>query len=330
MRIQLLPVSAVLLAAAVTAPGAVGAPAPTLTSDGGRRIVVGAGADVQIALKASQQDSRVHIGALLLPPGARLDSRDGSPALATFRWRPGRPGVFVATFSAQEIGGGLGVTRVVKIVVRSRPVAVSNPEGTSRWAFVLRPTTARRTPLAAGAVVSAVGTKTPEGTHNLVLVLQRLVTAQGATWYRVRLPILPANSTGWLPAGDLGELHAVHTHLVVDRRRFVATLFRDGRAVFRTPVGVGAPRSPTPGGDYYVRDLVVGFNDPFYGPVAFGTSARSRVLTEWPDGGFIGIHGTNQPNILPGRVSHGCVRMPNAAVLALRRLMPVGTPITIL
>jgi hypothetical protein len=26
---------------------------------------------------------------------------------------------------------------------------------------------------------------------------------------------------------------------------------------------------------------------------AFGTSARSVVLTDWPDGGFIGIHGTN-------------------------------------
>jgi lipoprotein-anchoring transpeptidase ErfK/SrfK len=53
------------------------------------------------------------------------------------------------------------------------------------------------------------------------------------------------------------------------------------------------------------------------------------VLTDWPGGGFIGIHGTNQPEILPGRVSHGCVRMPNAAVLRLARLMPLGTPVTI-
>jgi lipoprotein-anchoring transpeptidase ErfK/SrfK len=54
------------------------------------------------------------------------------------------------------------------------------------------------------------------------------------------------------------------------------------------------------------------------------------VLTDWPGGGFIGIHGTNQPEILPGRVSHGCVRMPNPAVLRLARLMPLGTPVTIL
>ena len=30
-----------------------------------------------------------------------------------------------------------------------------------------------------------------------------------------------------------------------------------------------------------------------------------------------------------GRVSHGCVRMRNADVVKLARLMPLGTPITI-
>ena len=67
----------------------------------------------------------------------------------------------------------------------------------------------------------------------------------------------------------------------------------------------------------------------FYGPLAFGTSARSETLTDWPGGGFIGIHGTNRPGILPGRVSHGCVRVPNANIIKLARLMPVGTPLTI-
>ena len=28
-------------------------------------------------------------------------------------------------------------------------------------------------------------------------------------------------------------------------------------------------------------------------------------------------------------LSHGCIRMRNAAILALARLMPVGTPLTI-
>ncbi len=58
--------------------------------------------------------------------------------------------------------------------------------------------------------------------------------------------------------------------------------------------------------------MLYGFDAPVYGPLAFGTSARSAVLTDWPGGGFIGIHGTNEPELLPGRVSHGCVRLTGA------------------
>ena len=47
-------------------------------------------------------------------------------------------------------------------------------------------------------------------------------------------------------------------------------------------------------------------------------------------GGFVGIHGTDRPELLPGRVSHGCIRMRNPDILRLGRLMPVGTPVTIL
>jgi lipoprotein-anchoring transpeptidase ErfK/SrfK len=92
---------------------------------------------------------------------------------------------------------------------------------------------------------------------------------------------------------------------------------------------VGVPAAPTPTGEFYVRAKLTGFTDPFYGPVAFGTNARSAVLTDWPAGGFIGIHGTNAPALIPGRISHGCIRLRNADILALSRLMPVGTPLTI-
>ena len=79
-----------------------------------------------------------------------------------------------------------------------------------------------------------------------------------------------------------------------------------------------------------MRDKLTKFSSPFYGPVAFGTSARSPVLTDWPAGGFVGVHGTNQPELVPGRVSHGCIRLRNEDILRLARLLPVGTPVTIL
>ena len=119
------------------------------------------------------------------------------------------------------------------------------------------------------------------------------------------------------------------TRLVIDRRRLVATLQRDGRPVWRAPIGIGTDATPTPAGVFFVRNRLTRYRSPFYGPVAFGTSARSATLTDWPGGGFIGIHGTDRPDLIPGRVSHGCIRLRNAAILRLARLMPVGTPIRI-
>jgi lipoprotein-anchoring transpeptidase ErfK/SrfK len=99
--------------------------------------------------------------------------------------------------------------------------------------------------------------------------------------------------------------------------------------VLRAPVGIGRAGSPTPAGEFYVRNRLTRYRSAFYGPVAFGTSARSPTLTDWPGGGFVGIHGTNRPELIPGRVSHGCIRMRNRDIRRLARLMPPGTPLTV-
>jgi lipoprotein-anchoring transpeptidase ErfK/SrfK len=121
----------------------------------------------------------------------------------------------------------------------------------------------------------------------------------------------------------------VNTHLYIDRGKFTATLKRDGVTVFTARIGVGLPYWPTPPGEFYIRSKLAGFDSPVYGPIAFGTSARSAVLTDWPGGGFVGVHGTNTPQILPGQVSHGCIRLRNEDILRLAKLMRVGTPVTI-
>ena len=71
------------------------------------------------------------------------------------------------------------------------------------------------------------------------------------------------------------------------------------------------------------------YRSPFYGPVAFGTSARSAAVRDWPAGGFVGIHGTNRPDLIPGEISAGCIRMTNRDILRLARLMRVGTPVSV-
>jgi lipoprotein-anchoring transpeptidase ErfK/SrfK len=212
--------------------------------------------------------------------------------------------------------------------VVGKPARLRADETRARSAPVVRPAVARAAPARSAAAVAPLPVETPEGTSNIVLVLGER-TRSGTQWVHVRLPLLPNGRTAWVPRGALGGYRFVHTRLVVDRERLRATLFYDGRPIFHAPVGVGRPEWPTPSGRFYIRDKLAGFGDPFYGPVAFGTSARSAVLTDWPAGGFVGIHGTNEPQLIPGQISHGCIRLRNADILRLGRLMPVGTPLVI-
>ena len=119
------------------------------------------------------------------------------------------------------------------------------------------------------------------------------------------------------------------TTLDVNLQRLRLTLLQGGRPILRAPIAVGTAATPTPRGRFYVRDRLTRYRSPTYGPVAFGTSARSPILTDWPAGGFVGIHGTDRPDLVPGRVSHGCIRMRNADILRLARRMPVGTPVVV-
>jgi len=160
------------------------------------------------------------------------------------------------------------------------------------------------------------------------LVLSSQLGPNGAPWLKIRMPMRPNGTKGWVPARAL-RLRTLTTSFEIDKRALKARLFKDGREIWTSSVGIGAPGTPTPSGRYWVRErLNNAGGNPAYGPFAFGTSAYSR-LSDWPGGGVVGIHGTNAPSLIPGRPSHGCVRVPNWKIATLRELMPVGTPIWI-
>jgi hypothetical protein len=208
---------------------------------------------------------------------------------------------------------------------------LDRPGVRSYHAFADHQAQVRARPSTTARPVTRLKLRTEDGTDELLLVLARTTDADGRVWLQVRLPIRPNSTTGWVPETALGALQALRTWLRIDVRRLRATLIKDGRVVFRAQVGVGQAQWPTPRGEFYIRSKLTGYGGAgsFYGPVAFGTSARSDVLTDWPGGGIVGIHGTSLPALIPGRISHGCVRLRNRDVLRLARLMPVGTPLTI-
>ena len=190
-------------------------------------------------------------------------------------------------------------------------------------------TPAHAKPSAKSRVLGRLKLSTQDRTDELLLAEAR-TRVNGVWWVRVRLPFLPTGAVGWVRQSKLGPYQTVRTHLIINRTTLRATLVRSGKTVFRARVGVGKRSTPTPRGEFYVRSRLSNFGSgSVYGPLAFGTSARSPTLTDWPGGGFIGIHGTNQPNLIPGRPSHGCIRMRNADIRRLDALMKVGTPVTI-
>ena len=227
--------------------------------------------------------------------------------------------IAVAALALPALGQASSVTRQV----------LSHPGYASTWAYLETPTNAYASPSRHARVLGYLGLTTQDGTSELLFEQQR-VLIHDAWWVQVRLPLRPAGQIGWVPQRVLGAPQTVHTYLVVSTEKTTLTLYRNGKVIFFTRVGTGAPSTPTPHGHFYIRDRLDGFPpDSMYGPIAFGTSALSNVETDWPGGGVIGVHGTNEPGLIPGHPSHGCIRLPNWEIVKLAKLLPIGTPLTI-
>lgn len=209
-----------------------------------------------------------------------------------------------------------------------QPQVLSNERTFTRWAHSASRSYVYRSPSSGAKRVGRLRLYTEDGFDEIYLLLRNAYDSGGHEWVQLRLPQRPNGTTGWVPRAALGRFRLVHSLLVVDRHSLRATLFDNGRRRWHAPVGVGKRSTPTPAGHFWIREGFRVHGVPLYGPYAFGTADYS-VLTDWPGGGVIGIHGTDQPRLVPGRPSHGCMRMHNADVSWLAHHMPVGTPLLI-
>ena len=208
-------------------------------------------------------------------------------------------------------------------------VRLSNERTLTRWAHPVQRAPIRWRPTPRAREIVRTHHLTEDGFPEVYLVLRSWSDSNGHTWLEVRIPMRPNGRTGWVRDSALGPLYRVRTLLVVDRPKLRATLYKRGRRIWSARVGVGKQSTPTPAGHFWIREkFKTHGSGGIYGPVAFGSSDYS-VLSDWPGGGVIGIHGTNEPSLIPGRPSHGCIRVQNAAVRHLFRLLPIGTPLLI-
>ncbi len=95
--------------------------------------------------------------------------------------------------------------------------------------------------------------------------------------------------------------------------------YEGNRLLKEYPVAVGKPSTPTPPGNYKIKNKIV---NP-------GGILGTRWMGLNIPGGNYGIHGTNNPSSIGKAVSLGCIRMYNHDVEELFPQVPIGTPVHI-
>ena len=173
----------------------------------------------------------------------------------------------------------------------------------------------------------ALDTKNPMGTLSPMLI-EAAKRRAGEAWYRVLLPLRPNGTSAWVRERDV-ELRRIDQRIEVDLSERELRYYVHGDLEERFKVGVGTDATPTGTGMFYVW-VKVDYASPYqpYGIAALGLSGFSPVLSEWPGGGRMAIHGTSSPSDLGNAVSHGCVRVLNDDLKSLLDV-PLGTPVEI-
>lgn len=176
-----------------------------------------------------------------------------------------------------------------------------------------------------GQILHEMENPTPTGGR-----LVFLTTTNESDWHQVLLPIRPNGSTGWVRNGDV-DLAVHNFRIQVDLEDFRCRVFERGVPIFETVAGVAANNTPTPGGLYYLTELIAPAEpDTVYGSFAYGLSGFSEVFETFNGGpGQLGIHGTNNPETLGTAVSAGCIRLHDDDIARLVTYLPLGVPVDV-
>jgi hypothetical protein len=148
-------------------------------------------------------------------------------------------------------------------------------------------------------------------------------------WDRVLLPTRPNGSTGWiyLQGGGLRTAYSPY-RIKINLAAYRLTVFDAGRSLGSWTVAVGTTGTPTPTGRTYLLASLAPAH-PTYSPLILPLGVHSDSLSSYGGGpGTVGLHGWPEPAVFGHAVSHGCVRVPAAALRILSRV-PLGSSVMI-
>ncbi|MGH3261705.1 MAG: L,D-transpeptidase, partial [Trebonia sp.] len=209
-------------------------------------------------------------------------------------------------------------------------VRLSNERTFTRWSRIVWPAPIRAWPSPHGRRVARLQRYTQDGFPEVYLLLDSHADRHERQWVRLRIPGRPNGRVGWVRRSALGRFHLTDRLLIVNRHRETMTLEIRGRRVWSAPVGIGALGTPTPAGHFWINEEFTLTNHRSgYWPYAFGTTDYS-TLTDWPGGGVVGIHGPYYDAAgIPGRISHGCIRLRDKDDAWLAHHIAIGDPLLI-
>ncbi len=155
------------------------------------------------------------------------------------------------------------------------------------------------------------------------------VTERKGNWVGVPTEKLPNGELGWVKlGGDSFKVDSVPTKLVIDLSSMTGELLRDGDVEAKFSVGIGAPGTDTPTGDYSITDELDNTFNPAYGCCVLPiTATQPNLPAGWSGGNRMAIHGTSLP--LGAANSTGCVHMGESELYELIDDAPLGTPVQI-
>ncbi|MGI8921098.1 MAG: L,D-transpeptidase [Solirubrobacteraceae bacterium] len=212
-----------------------------------------------------------------------------------------------------------------------RDQVLSNERTLTRWANTAAIAAIYTQPSSASQRVNRLRWYTEDGFPEVYLLLASHTDSTGHQWIKLRIPTRPNGQTGWVKREALSAFHSTTNLLVINRSQLRIYLYRNGQQRWSAPVGIGAPGTPTPPGHFWIRErFKILDRSSGYWPYALGTSDYS-TLTDWPGGGVVGIHGPyGAPGQIPGRPSHGCIRMHTNDDARLATNISLGTPLQII
>ncbi|MEZ5245059.1 MAG: L,D-transpeptidase [Acidimicrobiales bacterium] len=149
-------------------------------------------------------------------------------------------------------------------------------------------------------------------------------------WLKVQIPVRPNGTEAWIRADD-ADITSHRFRAQVDLTERAVTVWDGAEVVVETTAVIGKSTTPTPLGSFFVNDFVEKWEGSAYGPHILSLSGFSEALETFGGGiPVIAIHGTNQPELMGGAHSNGCIRIPNEVIEVLADTVPVGTPVDII